>query len=151
MYITFQLGVSHCSDTNIAEECAHMVQHIPSYQTCSLLTRHGKAAQCTGLSLGLTHPFFTALSRHLDPAWHRAVRSWKHHVHIAAWHTGNLAITAHTLVLTAGEEGLAALIDRTVQNTHISHMSWRKETERTGLNGFNLFFQMKNLSFTSNN
>lgn len=92
---------------------------------CFLLTigRHGEATQSTGLSLGLTHPLLTALPRHLDPAWHGAVRPRQHHVHVAAWHTGDLPIAAHTLVLAGGEEDLAVLIDRTIQNTHISPMS----------------------------
>ncbi len=106
-----------------------MIRLIPSHPTSSPLTRHGKASQCTGLSLGLTHPLLAALSRHLDPAWHGAVRPGQHHVHVAARHTGDLPITARTLVLAGGEEGLAILIDRTIQNTHISLMSWRKETK----------------------
>lgn len=110
--------------------CISTYDLIPSHPTSSLLTRHGKASQCAGLSLGLTHPLLAALPRHLDPAWHGAVRPGQHHVHVAARHTGDLPIAAHALVLTAGEEGLAVLIDRTVQNTHVSAISWRKETQQ---------------------
>lgn len=130
MYITYQLCASHCSDTDVREEwmilCVYM---FCIYGPVCLLTGHGKAAQRAGLSLGLTHPLLTALSGHLDPAWHGAVRSGQHHVQVAAWHTGDLPIAAHALVLTAREKGLAILIDRTVQNTHISLMSWRKKTK----------------------
>lgn len=92
---------------------------------CVLLTKggHGEASQGTGFSLGLAHPLLAALSGHLDPAWHWAVRPRQHHVQIAAWHTGDLPIMAKTLVFTAGEEGLAVLIDRTIQNTDLSFIS----------------------------
>lgn len=129
MYITFKLCVSHCSDTNVKECMCLSVYMVPSHPISSQLTRHGEAAQCSGLSLGLTHPLLAALSGHLDPAWRGAVRPGQHDVQVAVWHTGNLPVTAHTLVLTAGEEGLAVLIDRTVQNTHISSVSWREETK----------------------
>lgn len=125
MYITFKLCISHCSDTNMKEK----VHLIPSHPTSSLLTCHGKAAQRACFSLWLTHPLLAALSRDLDPAWHWAVWPGQHYIHVAAWHTANLPIAAHTLVLTTGEEGLAILIDRTVQNTHIPTMSWEKRTK----------------------
>lgn len=100
---------------------------IPSHCISSLLTCHGKATQCTGFSLGLTHPLLTALSWYLDPPWHGAVRPRQHHVHVAARHAGDLPITAHTLILAGGEERLAVLVDRTIQNTDISFMSWWTE------------------------
>lgn len=127
MYITSQLCVSHCSDTNV-KVSLYAVRLIPSHPTSSLLTRHGKTTQRTGLSLGLTHPLLAALSRHLDPAWHGAVGPGQHHIHGAAWHAANLPIAAHALVLAAGEEDLAIPIDRTIQNANSSLMSWRKET-----------------------
>lgn len=102
--------------------------HLTPLSVC-LLTGHGKASQCTGLSWRLTHPSLAALSRHLDLAWHGAVWSRQHHVQVAAWHTADLPITAHTLVLTAGEKGLAVLIDGAVQNAHSSLVSWKKKCQ----------------------
>lgn len=100
--------------------------HLTLLSVC-LLTGHGKATQRAGLGRRLTHPSLAALSRHLDLAWHGAVWSRQHHVQVAAWHTADLPITAHTLVLTAGEKGLAVLIDRAVQNAHSSLVSWKKK------------------------
>lgn len=109
---------------------AHMSHFISSRSPSSPLTRHGKAAQCTGLSLGLTHPFLAALPGHLDPPWHGAVGPLQHHVQVAARHTADLSVATHTLVLAAGEEGLAVLVDGTTQNTHNPPRSWRKERKK---------------------
>lgn len=90
-----------------------------------LLTRHGEASKRAGFSLGLAHPLLAALPGHLDLARHGAVRSGQHHVQVAAWHTGDLPITAHALVLTAGEKDLAVLVDGTVQCARSSLASCR--------------------------
>ena len=91
------------------------------------LTCHGKASQWAGLSLGLAHPFLAALPGNLDLPRHGAVRPGQHHVQVAAGQAADLPVTTHTLVLTAGEEGLAILVDGSTQNTHMSPMSCRKE------------------------
>lgn len=96
------------------------------YCMVTLLTCHSEAAQRAGLGMGLTHPLLAALPGHPDPARHGAVGPGQHHVQVAAWHTGDLPVVTHALVLTAGEKGLAVLIDGAVQNTHISLMSWKK-------------------------
>lgn len=101
--------------------------------TFTLLTCHSEAAQGAGLGMGLTHPLLAALPGHQDLAWHWAVGPRQHHVQVAAWHTGDLPVVAHALVLTAGEKCLAVLIDGAVQNTHISLMSWKKT--KCGVNG----------------
>lgn len=113
---------------NIYTVCVYMCMFVYLIQSNPLishsrLTGHGKASQGTGLSLGLTHPLLAALSGHLNPPWHGAVWPRQHYVHIATWHAGDLPIATHTLVLTAGEEGLTVLVDRTVQNTHITFVS----------------------------
>lgn len=118
-------------------------QPISFHPTCNLLTCHGKAAQCNGPSLGLTHPLLAALSRHLDPAWHGAVWSRQHNIYVAAWHTCYLPVAAYALVLTAGEKGLTVLVDRAVYNTHSYLGSWRKKAkqqERTKLWRVKLWF-----------
>lgn len=85
---TFYHCVSQRSDSNVKKQCSlctpQYKQPVSFHPTCSLLTCHGKAAQCTGPSLGLTHPLLAALSGHLDPAWHGAVWSRQHNIHVAA-------------------------------------------------------------------
>lgn len=132
MYLTFKLCVSHPSVTNVTEPYCLECKLLAIY----VLTSHGKASQRTGLRLGLTHPLLAALAGHLDPPGHGAVRSGQHHVHVASRHAGDLPVAAHALVLTAREEGLAAVVDGAVQDTHAAQLSWKSETrERFDLEG----------------
>lgn len=111
-----------------------------SVSTVRPLTSHGESTQCTGLSLGLTHPFLTALPRNLHLPWHGTVRSGQHYIQVASWQTADLSVPTHTLILAAGKEDLAVLVDWTVQHTDLSFMSWGKgmKNNQSQMFGFNV-------------
>ena len=74
----------------------------------------------------LTQPLLTATPRDVDPAGVRAVRGGQQDVASTHRHTADLSVHTHTVVLTAGMEGLPAAVDPAPQVTRLTLLSCRQ-------------------------
>lgn len=68
----------------------------------------------------VTHPLLTAFPRDGDAAWEGAVGGGQPYVAGTGGYAADLPVHTHTVVFTAGLEGLAAVVDDTLEVTGLT-------------------------------